>query len=131
VTEGEVNVRVKQWILDSGYEYKGVLSGYGKISIGGVSIDHQGNKIYPVETVWVEAQGSCSGVDKLLSGFIAILLAVNYDDLPSGILAMPHEEYDKLATYKEFLVNLSKSTTRPIGLLDVESMEVEWLNVAP
>jgi len=131
MTEGEVNVKVKQWLMDGGYEYKGVLTGHGKIPLGdtGVSVDHQGSKYYPIETVWIEAQGSCFGIDKLLNGFMAILFASAHGDLSSGILAVPYEEYDKLAVRKEFLAALAKTTNRPIGLLNVDTMRVDWLNV--
>jgi hypothetical protein len=133
MTEGEVNVKVKQWLLDGGYEYKGVLTGYGKIPMGdtGVTIDHKGERYYPIETLWVEAQGSCIGIDRLLNGFMSVIFACRYGDFPKGILAMPQGEYDKLSLYKEFLTNLAKSATATIGLLNVGDMQVDWLNATP
>ena len=134
MTEGEVNVKVRQWLLDGGYKYRGVLTGKGKVFIdndSGVLIDHQGEKDYPIETLWIESQGSCIGIDKLLNGFIAVLFASTHGDLPSGILAIPDEEYNKLMAHIDFLETIVKNISRPIGLFNINTMFIRWLNVTP
>lgn len=41
-------------------------------------------------------------------------------------MAIPNTEYQELAKHREFLSKVSKSSERPLGLLDTENLGVFW-----
>lgn len=143
MTEDEVNEKVKQWLENQGYKYKGILkarngsenptgTGYGQVPIPLPSgdrlilIDHQGVKDKPVDLLWVEAKGSSIGMSQLLEGFIRVTCACYWGG-GRGLLAIPSMEYEALKEQQGFLTRVSISCDRSVGLLDAETDAVTWL----
>jgi len=134
MTENEVNLKVKEWILGSGYtHYKGILNiGKGQVPIpttGGreVLIDHQGFDDFAKELVWVEAKGGGDNLSELFEGFIRVVAACYYGG-GKGILAIPDTEYEKIIQHKVFLAQIARAAEREMGVLNVESGELAHLN---
>jgi len=144
VTENEINLAVREWLLQEGYSYKGVCNaepglglkqkdvGYGQVPIplpSGerlVLIDHQGVKDRPVDLIWVEAKGSDAGVSQLLEGFIRTTCAC-YFGAGRGLLAVPTAECEKMLELQDFLKRVAVSCERRMGILDAEKGKVYWL----
>ena len=125
MTEDEVNIKVKDWLVNQGYHYKGVLNvGKGQISVPDgsrqVLIDHQGIKDNPIDLIWIEAKGE-AGMSTLLQGFIRVQYAV-YHGGGTGFLAVPHTQYKQMLEQKEFLNSVSEAVNGrgQVGLLNVE-----------
>jgi hypothetical protein len=141
MTENEINERVKQWLLLSGYSYKGVLNikpkrhanqnGYGQIPCPDgtrqVLIDHQGVKDRPIDLIWIEAKGSGVGMSMLLQGFSRVGYAV-YHGGGKGLLACPTAEFEMMFTQRDFLKAIGLACDRTLGLLDGETYDVCWLS---
>lgn len=126
----EANQLARQWIIDNGYQYNGVLSGKGKIIIGyDVSVSHQGIKEQPIATLWCESFGSGATLSKVLSGFMSVLYACNISGLNYGLIAVPQELGDILNLHADFLIDLAKCVSGGIGVLNLDKMAVSWLNV--
>ena len=140
-----LNIKVREWLLDQGYSYKGVLnarpkkstkpSGFGQVPVPdrlkdngstAVLIDHQGIKNRPVDLIWIEAKGSGVGMSQLLEGFSRMAYAV-YHGGGRGLLAIPTVEFEMMFTQRTFLGAIVISAERPLGLLDAENRRVEWL----
>ena len=126
MTEDEVNLRCREWLMSKGYKYKGILNvGLGQVPVPDgtrqVLIDHQGIKDNPVDLMWVEAKGSDLNLSKLLEGFIRVNYAV-FEGGGSGYLAIPSKEYDMLLGRREFLEAVAHSVNGrgQMGLVDVE-----------
>lgn len=130
MTEDEVNIRCKEWLLAKGYKYKGILNaGKGQVPIPDgnrqVLLDHQGTKDNPVGLVWVEAKGSNVNFSQLLEGFIRTVYAI-YWGAGDGYLATPHKEFLKLLEQREFLKAVANSVNgkETMGLLDIEKGDI-------
>ena len=127
MTEDEVNLKVKEWLENHSYHYKGILKkGLGQVPVPDgigrfVLIDHQGIKDKPIELVWIEAKGSGCNLSELLEGFIRTVYAVYYGG-GNGYLAAPHVEYERLVARQVFLRAVAESVNGKgtMGLLDVE-----------
>lgn len=126
MTEDEVNLKVKEWLLRHSFKYKGILNkGLGQVPIPdgsrSVLIDHQGFSDSTQDLVWVEAKGSGVNLSELLEGFIRVSYAV-FEGGGTGYLATPHKEFELLVERKEFLEAVAHSVNGKgqMGLLDVE-----------
>jgi hypothetical protein len=126
MTEDEVNIRCKEWLISRGYKYKGILNkGLGQVPVPDgtrqVLIDHCGVKDRPVDLVWVEAKGGNCNLSELLEGFVRLNYAV-FEGGGCGYLAIPHKQFNLLLERKEFLEAVAHSTNGKgsIGLLDLE-----------
>jgi len=126
MTEDEVNLRVKGWLKNHSFHYKGILNkGLGQVPIPDgnrqVLLDHQGIKTSPPDLLWIEAKGSDVSFSQLLEGFIRTIYAVFHGG-GSGYLAIPHEEYKRLLEQREFLEAVAHSVNGKgmMGILDVE-----------
>lgn len=142
MTEEEVNILVKVWLLSQGYSYKGILNarpknginsiGWGQVPIPdgsnppSVLIDHQGIKDRNHEIIWIEAKGGSCGMSDLLQGFIRMAYACYWGG-GSGLLAIPTEQSQRMLEQSDFLRKVSKSSERRLGILDAEKNEVYWL----
>ena len=133
MTENEVNTKVKDWILASGYtHYKGILNeGKGQVpipTVGGreVLIDHQGFNDFTKDLIWIEAKGENDNLSELLEGFIRLVAACYYGG-GKGVLAIPSREYEKLMQHKTFLRQIARAAERQLGVLNVETGEIGWL----
>ena len=63
MTEDEVNIKCKEWLIFHGYKYHGVLNvGMGQVPVPDgnrqVLLDHQGFNDKNKQLVWIEAKGS-------------------------------------------------------------------------
>ena len=126
MTEDEVNLRVKRWLIDHRFRYKGILNkGLGQVPVPDnnrqVLLDHQGIKTKPPDLLWVEAKGSDVNFSQLLEGYIRTVYAI-YHGGGNGFLAVPHNEYLRLLDQKEFLEAIAHSVNGKgtMGLLDAE-----------
>ncbi len=130
MTEDEVNLKVKEWLLSRSFRYKGILKkGLGQVPVPdgigrSVLIDHQGLKTKPIDLLWIEAKGSGRNFSELLEGFIRAVYAIYYGG-GNGYLAVPHKEYTILLGRKDFLKAIAESVNGKgtMGLLDVERGE--------
>lgn len=126
MTEDEVNLKVKEWLENHSYHYKGILNkGLGQVPVPNgtrnVLIDHQGFRDDIADLIWVEAKGSDLNLSALLQGFIRLNYAV-YQGGGTGYLAIPHREFKLLLEQKDFLQAVAESVNGKgqIGLLDIE-----------
>lgn len=126
MTEEEVNVRCREWLISKGYKYKGILNrGKGQVPVPdgtrNLLIDHQGIRDDIPDLIWVEAKGSDLNLSELLEGFIRVTYAV-YQGGGRGYLATPHKEFELLLDRKEFLQAVAHSVNGKgyMGLLDIE-----------
>lgn len=141
MTENEINLKVKEWLISNGFAYKGVLNakpkkeayenGYGQVCVPDgnrcVLIDHTGHKDYPVvDLIWIEAKGSGVGMSTLLEGFSRMAYAV-YHGGGRGLLACPTAEFELLFAQRLFLKAIGVASERSLGLFDGETDKVEWL----
>lgn len=153
MTENEINLSVKSWLLSNGFKYKGVLNtknntgtnpvstqpiegvvpkdvGFGQVPVPdgtrNVLIDHTGHKDRPVDLIWVEAKGSGVGLSALLQGFARVAYAC-YHGSGRGLLACPTTEFEMMFAQKDFLRAIGIASERSLGLLDAERGEVYWL----
>lgn len=150
--EEEVNKRVKVWLEERGYTYKGVLKN-GDVPVPDgkrdVLIDAHGiqlvnkkgdvlefeegkgykgddnTKDYRYETIWVEGKGENANFSELLEGFVRTLYAV-WHGKGIGLLAVPSDKFELLMEEKEFLEHLSEVTVGKgcAGLMNVETNEI-------
>jgi len=128
LTEDEVNLKVKEWLENHSFRYKGILNkGKGQVPVPDterqVLIDHMGiSDKYPPSQVWVEAKGSDVNFSQLLEGFIRLCYAVYWGG-GNGYLAIPHKEYLRLLGQKGFLKSVvdSVDSIGKVGLLDIEN----------
>lgn len=132
MTEDEVNLKVKEWLNNHSFKYKGILNkGLGQVPVPDgtrqVLIDHQGVKDNPVDLLWVEAKGGDCSLSELLEGFIRVGYAV-WHGAGRGLLAAPAKEIRTLKKQREFLASVSASLVGKgmIGLLDAQSGKVMW-----
>ena len=130
MTEDEVNLKVKDWLIKKGYTYKGILNtGLGQVpvpdGIRQVLIDHQGFNDKTKDLIWIEAKGSDTNFSNLLEGYIRTCYAVWHGE-GKGYLACPHIEYERLIEQLEFVKAVAKATDNigSIGILDIETGEV-------
>jgi len=140
MTENEINEKVREWLTQRGYSYKGVLNtkpkegansnGYGQVVVPdgtrNVLIDHTGHRDRPVDLIWIEAKGSGVGLSMLLQGFSRVGYAV-YHGGGKGLLACPTAEFEMMFAQREFLKAIGIASERSLGLLDGETGRVEWL----
>jgi hypothetical protein len=143
MTEDEVNISVKKWLLSQKYKYKGILNpgsdrakstdiGFGQVQIplpNGkrlILIDHQGVRDVPPDLIWVEAKGGEVGMSQLLEGFIRVTCACYWGG-GSGLLAIPPAECKIILEQQEFLRLVGVSCERRVGILDAEKQEAYWL----
>lgn len=126
MTEDEVNIRCKEWLLAKGFTYKGILNkGRGQVPVPDgnrqVLLDHQGIKDKPIDLVWIEAKGSGVNFSELLEGFTRTVYAIFHGG-GIGYLATPHKEFSKLLEQKEFLKAVAHSVNGKgtMGLLDMK-----------
>lgn len=138
MTEDEVNICCKDWLIDKGYKYKGILNarkdrgkdctkgnGFGQVPVPdgnrSVLVDHQGFRNDIPDLVWIEAKGSDINFSELLEGFVRTVYAV-YHGGGNGYLAVPHAEYEKMLEQREFLKAVAESVNGKglMGLLDAE-----------
>lgn len=126
MTENDVNIAVRDWLLQKGFNYKGILNaGKGQVAVPDgykqVLIDHMGVNDKEQYHIWVEAKGSDVGLSRLLEGFLRVQYAVWYG-AGKGYLAVPHKEYGILLEQKEFLEAVSNAVNGKglMGLLDIE-----------
>lgn len=127
MTENEVNIRCRTWLLSKGFNYKGILNtGLGQVPVPdgtrSVLIDHQGFRDDIPDLVWIEAKGSDLNLSQLLEGFIRVNYAV-FEGGGSGYLAVPAKEYEMLLEHREFLESVAHTVNGrgQIGLLNVEN----------
>jgi len=130
MTENEVNIKVKHWLVAQGFHYKGILNvGKGQVPAPDenrqVLIDHQGVKDNPIDLIWVEAKGSGCGMSTLLQGFIRTVYAI-WNGGGNGFLAIPNEEFLIMKKQAEFLERVSQSVNGKgqMGVLNVETNEI-------
>jgi len=130
MTEDEVNLRVKEWLQNHSFTYKGILNkGVGQVPVPDgnrhVLLDHQGFNDYTKELVWIEAKGSGAGFSQLLEGFIRTCYAI-YHGGGNGYLAIPHSEFQKMIEQSDFLKDVSVSINGKgvMGILDVEESQL-------
>jgi hypothetical protein len=126
LTEDEVNLKVKEWLENHSYHYKGILNvGKGQVPVPdgtrSVLIDAQGFRDDIPDLIWIEAKGSDLNLSELLEGFIRVNYAV-FEGGGRGFLATPHKEFELLLERKEFLGAVAHSVNGKgyIGLLDIE-----------
>jgi hypothetical protein len=148
--EDAVNVKVKEWLEESGYKYKGVLrkplrddvhpwttdnrsTGHIPVLTGDrdVLIDHQGIDYDsdPVRVMWVESKGIVK-ISVALEGFIRVLGAVFYGG-GDGLLAVPGRLHDYLMDeWGDFLSATAEAAVGKgrIGIFDADKKKVSWLN---
>lgn len=127
MTEGEVNLKVKEWLSSHSFKYKGILNkGLGQVPVPdgtrNVLIDHQGFRDDIPDLIWIEAKGADLNLSELLEGFIRVTYAV-FEGGGTGYLATPHREFELLLERKEFLEAVAHSVNGKgqMGLLDIES----------
>ena len=128
MTENEVNEKVKRWLENHSYHYKGILNkGLGQVPVPdgtrSVLLDHQGVNDCIPDLIWVEAKGSNCNLSELFEGFIRLTYGV-FMGGGRGFLAIPHREFEMLLERREFLEAVSGSTNGKgtMGLLDVETL---------
>ena len=140
MTENEVNEKCKEWLLVSGFKYKGVLNtkpdeaadpnGYGQVPVPDgtrdVLIDHQGVNDRERSLIWVEAKGDDCGMSDLLQGFIRVVYACYWGG-GSALLAVPNEAWQRILQQQDFLRRVAVSCERRVGILDAEKGRVYWL----
>lgn len=133
LTEDEVNIKVRDWLIAQGYIYKGILNkGKGQVPVPVEPqceyIDHQGEKLNPPERLWVEAKGSHNSVSDFLQGFIRLTFAIWYGG-GDGLLALPEDGLNKILAFREFLERVAIATMDrgKIGLFNADTNEVTWL----
>lgn len=126
MTEDEVNIYCREWLISKGYKYKGILNqGLGQVPVPdgtrSVLIDHQGFRDDLPDLIWIEAKGSELNLSELLEGFIRVNYAV-FEGGGRGYLATPNKEFNLLLEREEFLEAVAHSVNGKgqIGLLDVE-----------
>jgi len=129
MTEDEVNILCREWLISKGYKYKGILNkGLGQVPVPDgtrqVLIDHCGIRDNPIDLVWIEAKGSDLNLSELLEGFIRVNYAV-FEGGGNGYLAIPHKEYERLLEHKEFLEAVVHSVNGKgqMGLLNIERLD--------
>lgn len=126
MTEDEVNQKVKEWLENHFFKYKGILNiGLGQVPVPdgtrSVLLDHQGFRDDIPDLLWIEAKGSGCSLSELLEGFIRLTYGI-FMGGGNGYLAIPHNEFEILLERREFLEAVSRSTNGKgyIGLLDAE-----------
>lgn len=150
--EEEVNKRVKTWLEEQGYTYKGVLKN-GDVAVPDgkrdVLIDAQGVRLIDnegkvakfeegkgyknsgdikdcqFETCWVEGKGENANFSELLEGFIRTLYAV-WHSKGLGLLAVPADKFELLMEERAFLAHLSEVTVGKgcAGILNAETEDL-------
>ena len=142
MTEDEVNIVCKKWLINNGYNYKGVLNvkpqlnaninGYGQVPVpdgnNQVLIDHQGINDREKSIIWIEAKGENDPFSELLQGFIRVTYAC-YHGGGRGLLAVPENEFDKLLEQSQFLTSVCKSTGLPMGLFNATESKAIWFEL--
>jgi len=131
MTENEVNLKCRDWLISQGYAYKGVLNdGKGDVPVpdgyNQVRIDHQGIHDRNHDLIWVEAKGSNAGMSDLLEGFIRMVYGC-WHGAGRGLLAIPSVECERMLEQRDFLKRVGVSCERKIGILDAGKGEVHWL----
>lgn len=142
MTENEINTKVREWLTENGYKYKGVLntkpnekanpSGYGQVPIPlpsgdrSILIDHQGFNDRTKDLLWVEAKGGGDNLSELMEGFIRVSVACFYGG-GRGLLAVDSEACQRMLLQRDFLRAIGIASERSLGLLDGEKGKVYWL----
>lgn len=126
MNESEVNEKVKDWALQTGYTYKGVLAN-GEIPVpttlgNDVKIDALLEKL-PNERIWVESKGKV-GLSTLLQGLIRLAFALYYGG-GKALLAIDHEMIERLQKYEGFLKWMCEGLS--IGLFNADTQKIIWL----
>lgn len=149
--EKEVNGKVKAWLEEQGYSYKGVLKGGDvpiangkrdvKLDAHGVRLINDKNKIVPFgenkgydrnnntkdyqfESIWIEAKGDV-GMSDLIEAFGRVCYAV-WHSRGLGIVAVPEKQFEMIAEEKDFFMVMAKVTVGKgiIGVMNVETNTV-------
>jgi len=152
--ETEVNEKVKLWLEEQGYSYKGVLKG-GDVPIANgkrdVKIDAHGvrlindkkeivrfeedkgydgnnnTKDYRFESIWIEAKGDV-GMSDLIEAFGRVCYAV-WHSRGLGLVAVPGKQFEMMIEEKDFFMQMTKVTVGrgSAGLMNVETKKVIFI----
>lgn len=149
--ETEVNEKVKVWLEERNYSYKGVLKG-GDVPIANgkrdVKLDAHGvrligdkkdivpfaesngydrnsnTKDYHFESVWIEAKGDV-GMSDLIEAFGRVCYAI-WHSKGLGLVAVPEKQFEMIIDEKDFFIQMAKVTVGrgSTGLMNVETKEI-------
>jgi len=125
MTEDEVSIKCRDWILAQGLRYKGVLSkGQVRVPVENATIliDHQGEDIHSGKRIWIEAKGSGYPLSEYLEGFIRTSFAVYYGG-GIGYLGAPSKEVDLLLDIQDFFkaVSIAVAGKGKMGIFDAQN----------
>ena len=126
--EKEVNEKVKTWLEEQNYSYKGVLKG-GDVPVANgkrdVKLDTHGVRlIYQFESIWIETKGDVSMPD-LIEAFGRVCYAV-WHSRGLGLVAVPEKQFEMMMEEKDFFMQMAKATIGKgsVGILNVETNTV-------